>query len=76
MSRREVTVNPIDATRRRGRLWAFGYAALADLFGVQEQTVRRWVSRGQLDPRDLQSVVAMARRRVRRSARYSSPCEL
>ena len=71
MSRREVTVNPIDATRRRGRLWAFGYAALADLFGVREQTVRRWVSRGELDPRDLRSVMNLAVRR-----RYSSRGEL
>lgn len=38
----------------RTRLWAFGYQDLADLFGVEEKTVRNWVAAKYLDPADLE----------------------
>lgn len=49
--------------RRRGRLWAYGYATLAALFGVEQQTVRLWVSQGRLDPGDLESILTLRRER-------------
>lgn len=50
---------------RKGRtgprkLWAFGYADLADLLGVHPGSVRRLVARGKLDPGDLRSLVEVA----------------
>lgn len=38
------------------RLWAFGYADLADLLGLKEATVRRLVGDEKFDPSDLGSI--------------------
>lgn len=61
--RREVVLHEPETGRRRGRLWAYGYATLAALYGVKEQTVRLWVSRGDLDPASLGDVLRVARER-------------
>lgn len=55
-------------------LWAFGYADLAALFGVNEGAVRMMVQREQLDPRDLESVCRVwATRLARAQAREIAP---
>ena len=41
---------------RGPRLWAFGYEALAKLFGMTEGAVRQAVYDGRLDPSDLEAV--------------------
>lgn len=60
---RTVTLDEREQGRRRGSLWAYGYATLAAIFGVTEESVRRWVSRGELDPADLGDVIRFARDR-------------
>jgi hypothetical protein len=50
---------PESAGRHSGRgprLWAFGYATLAKLFGMTEGAVRQAVCDGRLDPSDLEMV--------------------
>lgn len=61
--RREVTLHEPERAKRRGKLWAYGYATLAELFGVAEQTVRLWVSRGEIDPGNLGDVARVVRER-------------
>ena len=39
------------------RLWAYGYADLARLFGMEETAVRKVVQRGGLDPANLSEVI-------------------
>lgn len=56
--RRHVTVTA--RVRRRARLWAFGYADLAALFGMKEGAVRQAVCDGRFDPSSLESVLAFA----------------
>jgi hypothetical protein len=52
---------------RRGgaqpRMWAYGYADLAALFGMREGAVRAAVARGKLVPGDLRSVAGYLRSR-------------
>lgn len=38
------------------KLWAFGYADFAALFGMTEEAVRQRVRRGAFDPSDLESI--------------------
>lgn len=40
----------------RPRLWAYGYADLAQLFGTTTQAIRSRVQRGTLDPSDLEDI--------------------
>ena len=51
---RRVIVSPRCA--KRDRLWAFGYADLAHLLGLTEETVRNLVCGNALDPGDLEAV--------------------
>ena len=48
------------------KLWAFGYATLADLLGLSEMAVRQLVKRARLNPKDLRSVVSfyLTQRRI------------
>ena len=62
---RTVTLDPREQGRRRGSLWAYGYSTLAEIFGVTEESVRRWASRGELKPGDLGDVIRFARGRRR-----------
>lgn len=59
--RRLVIVSDLVPRGRKGRqgvrLWAYGYADLAALYGVPEATVRSRVKRGKLKPGDLLSVL-------------------
>jgi hypothetical protein len=64
-SRRVVTVSTIAARRGRPRLWAFGYADLAQLPDCSEGAVRQLVKRDRLNPRDLASVCAAWKKRRR-----------
>lgn len=67
--RAKVEVSEHAARRGRPRLWAYGYADLALLFGMKEPAVRRAVADGRLDPSSLQSVLAFAaKRRTGRAA--------
>ena len=43
MKRVRATVTVSDLYTKRDRLWGYGYADLAELFGVKEQTVRQLV---------------------------------
>jgi hypothetical protein len=63
--RRLAMVQTSARVPRRGRpkLWAYGYADLALLFGMQEAAVRQAVKRQRLDPGSLASVVDFANRR-------------
>ena len=46
-----------DHVPRRGeRAWAYGYSDIARLLGIQEQTVRKKVSDGKLDPSNLEGL--------------------
>ncbi len=63
--RRSVIVskrNPKGKATGRPRFWAFGYPDLADLFGVDEKTVRNWVANKDpakgtsLDPSNLEAL--------------------
>lgn len=49
--------------RGRPRLWAYGYADLAQLLGCSESAVRQLVARQRINPRDLSSVCAAWRAR-------------
>jgi len=40
----------------RPRLWAYGYADLADLFDTTPRAIRARVERGTLDPSDLEDI--------------------
>jgi prophage antirepressor-like protein len=40
----------------RPRMWAFGYADLAELLGITEQSVRNMVAQGKLDPTSLEAL--------------------
>lgn len=61
-----MIASPLIPRRGRPRLWAFGYADLAQLFGCSEGAVRQLVKRDRLNPRDLASVcAAWARRQPR-----------
>ena len=53
--------------KARDRLWAYGYADLARLFGMTPSAVRQAVYRGSFDPGDLESVMQYAARRRERS---------
>lgn len=55
-SQRRVIASPRVPRRGRPRLWAYGYADLADLLDCSEGAVRQLVKRQRLDPRDLASV--------------------
>jgi hypothetical protein len=44
----------------RSQLWGYGYADLAKLLGLEEQTLRLWVSEGRLNPGDLESLIKVA----------------
>lgn len=61
--RRYVFTSSITPRKGRPRLWAFGYADLAQLLGRSEAAVRQLVARGRIDPRDLASVCAAWRAR-------------
>lgn len=67
-SRRNVITSGLVPKQGRPRLWAFGYADLAKLYGLSEGAVRQRVSAGQLDPADLRSIVALANRIEKRKA--------
>ena len=58
--KRTVTLcerTPTSQQAGRGpELWAFGYRALAKLFGMTEGAVRQAVHQGRLDPSDLEAV--------------------
>lgn len=62
MAKRRSTVTTSGAIPEKGRprLWAFGYADFARLFGVSDAVVRSWVSRKRFDPSDLRSIVRFA----------------
>ena len=47
----------------RPRLWAYGYADLAELLGTTQDGVRSRVKRGTLDPSDLVSICEAWQRR-------------
>jgi hypothetical protein len=47
----------------RPRLWAYGYADLAELLGTTQDGVRSRVKRGTLDPGDLVSICEAWQRR-------------
>lgn len=61
--RRRVLVSTRTPLRGRPRLYAFGYADFAELFGLSEAAVRQAVRRGALDPTSLVSIVTFANRR-------------
>jgi hypothetical protein len=63
MTKRRVRVETSGLERRRARLWAYGYADLARLFGMTEGSLRQAVARGRLDPTSLESVMAFAAKR-------------
>lgn len=50
-----ITSRPLRHGERL-HLWAFGYADLSALLGLSEAHLRRMVSKGKLDPRDLRAV--------------------
>jgi hypothetical protein len=49
------------------KVWAWGYADFAVLFGMSEAAVRQRVKRGAFDPSDLESVFEFWQRRRERS---------
>lgn len=54
-ARRTVRISNRNQSART-RLWAYSYADLAELFGITEHGVRKAVSRGHIDPGNLESV--------------------
>lgn len=56
MKLRRRTVSLPQGAPKRGRLFAFGYPELAKLLGLSEAAVRKRVSRGRLDPSDLETI--------------------
>lgn len=69
MPPRRVTVQTTGREKARARLWAYGYADLALLFGMSENAVRQAVKRGAFDPASLESVVDFSNKRGVRGAR-------
>lgn len=63
MAQRRVTVTTTGREKPRAKLWAYGYAELALLFGMTENAVRQAVNRGAFDPASLADVVDFANRR-------------
>ncbi len=63
-SRRTVITSPLvrRAGKRSGRLrlWAYGYADLALLFGISEGATRTAAYEGRFDPASLTSILAFA----------------
>jgi hypothetical protein len=55
---RRITFTGRCPERADTKLWAFGYADLADFIGCTENTIRGAVSRGHLDPGSLESIFA------------------
>lgn len=55
-SRRTVRISKATASRRWAKLWGYGYADLAKLFGLSESGVRKAIRSGRLNPSDLKSV--------------------
>ena len=55
--KRTVVLLPRAAEQRGGVLFAFGYADLADWCGVEVATIRTSVSKGDLDPTCLDSLL-------------------
>ena len=54
---RRVVIESGKVPRRgRPRLWAYGVADLAELFGTTEAGIRQRAWRGTLDPGDLESI--------------------
>lgn len=53
--RKRIVALPSSAAKR-GRLFAFGYLELSKLLGISEDAVRKRVSRGTLDPSDLETL--------------------
>lgn len=49
------------------KLWAFGYSSLAGLLDMSELAVRKAVSRGDMSPADLKSVMEFYVQYVRKS---------
>jgi hypothetical protein len=66
--RRMVTLcEGVSKARRSGgpvRLWAYGYDSLAALLGTSTGALRQVISRGQLDPANLDSVCRYWLKRV------------
>jgi hypothetical protein len=56
--RRFVICSPLVPRRGRPRLWAYGYADLAALFGTTEGVLRKEVCERRFDPSDLRAVAA------------------
>lgn len=56
MRLRKRTVALPAGAAKRGRLFAFGYPELAKLLGTTEAALRKRVSRGTLDPSNLEQV--------------------
>lgn len=52
--RRVVNVTRFSAPK--SKMWAFCYADFAQLFGISEDAVRKWVSRGKFSPGNLLSI--------------------
>lgn len=65
---RRVKVATSGRERPRAKLWAYGYADLALLFGMTEGAVRQAVRRGAFDPRSLESIFEHLQRRRARAA--------
>ena len=66
-ARRTVTVRAQGRGAHWVRLWAYGHADLADLFGISEGAVRQAVYEKRFDPSDLRSIVNyLLERKVRR----------
>ena len=63
---RKVFTSGLTPKRGRPRLWAYGYADLAALFGMNEAAIRWHVREGNFDPSSLESVLAFADRRRKR----------
>jgi hypothetical protein len=60
--RRTVTLcSPHLVTKKgRTRLWAYGYADLAQLFGMSKGAVCKAVQRGRFDPANLSEIIDFA----------------
>ena len=61
-SRRNVITSGLVPRHGRPRLWAYGYADLAKLFGISEGAVRQLVAAKRFEPSSLASIVEYSAR--------------
>lgn len=71
--KRTVIASGLSACGGHSRMWGYGYGDLAPFVGTTEQALRKAVSRGEVDPSDLHSLLDF---RARRQAKGGVRCKV